>query len=161
MWLFGGAVWRRERGLTECRAPLRSRVGNPATGLFFELPGAPSAPLGVRDCRGRAASLSWQQKKMKKKKRTVLYPRPWTDSIPKLALQDFLMFHLDFLYRAGKHVWPENVPKRSYWSVKFLVTKQFFSNTCQKAKEVCLFFFFLNDHVSFCNCFNNLLNTFM
>lgn len=40
MWLFGGAVWRRERGLTECRAPLRSRVGNPATGLFFELPGA-------------------------------------------------------------------------------------------------------------------------
>lgn len=40
MWLFGGAVWRRERGLIECRAPLHSRVGNPATGLFFELPGA-------------------------------------------------------------------------------------------------------------------------
>lgn len=104
MWLLGGAVWRRERGLTECRAPLRSRVGNPATGLFFELPGAAVCSRGeVWDCRGRAASLPWQHKKMKKmmkRKRTVLCPQ--TDSISKLALQDFLMFHLDSLYRAGK-----------------------------------------------------------
>lgn len=60
MWLSEGAIWRRERGLTECRAPLRSRVGNPTKGLFFELPGTAACSSGgfgtaeaePRLCRG-------------------------------------------------------------------------------------------------------------